>query len=67
MDGGLIFRFTLIPIAAHWVLFLLIAFQRRNHLTRTDIILIKAGYLIFLVAMLLFGNLLVIAEKALHR
>ena len=58
MDGGRSFTFMLIPIVAHWIVFLLIAFRRRNHLTRGDTILIKAGFLIFLVALPLFVNLL---------
>ena len=51
MDGGEIFTFFLIAIVAHWAMFIMIFTRRRDYLTPADVLFIKAGFLIILLAM----------------
>jgi len=55
MDTGIIFSRFLFAVIAHWVIFGLIALQRRNGLTGADRVLVTWGFAIYLVVMPLLG------------
>jgi len=67
MDTGIIFSFFLFAVAAHWIVFTLIALQRRNNLTATDRVLLTGGFAIYLVCLPLLGWTVHIIDLALHR
>lgn len=55
MDTGIIFSYVLFAVIAHWLVFALIALQRRNNLTVIDRVLLTWGVAIYLVALPLLG------------
>jgi|GEM_PF-2732437 len=64
MDTGIIFSTFLYAVIAHWVVFALIALQRRNGLTRADRVLVTWGFAIYLVIMPLLAWIVRIIKPA---
>jgi hypothetical protein len=57
-DGGFSSGLVMVGVISHWIVVALIALRRRNQLTRTDEILIRAGYVLW-SALALVGYLAV--------
>jgi len=62
LDGGFSHAVIVVGIAAHWVLVGVIALRRRNRLSRTDEVIIRAGYVLW-SALALAGYVIVYAVR----
>lgn len=56
LDGGVILRLCTIAVIGHWITVLYLALRRRNKLTEVDTMLIRWGFLFFLVVAMLAGT-----------
>lgn len=66
MDTGILFSYVLFAVAAHWIVFALIALQRRNYLTAADRALLIWGFAIYLAILPLLGWMVHVIDLLLH-